>query len=128
MKVEAIVDFSRRKKLSPLQRKVLEYLEEREDEVFRYRDGELAEKLSVKASALGFTLWTLHQRDLIAKAKVGGKVYFGSHAAIAQLKRSASATPDEDWFERGNRVREEIFKKHGYIDVLELLDEVREGR
>jgi hypothetical protein len=27
-----------------------------------------------------------------------------------------------------NRIREEVFKKHGYIDVLQLLDDVREGR
>jgi len=128
MKVNAVVEISARKKLSPLQKKVLEHLEAHADEVFTYRDEELANKLSMKPAALGFTLWTLHKRDLIAKTKVGGKVYFGSHGAIAELHRQAEVTPDEDWFERANRIREEIFSKHGYINVLELLDEVREGR
>jgi hypothetical protein len=128
MKVDAVLERSGGRKLSPLQRKVLEYVEEHKDEVFSYRDADLARDLSLKVSAVGFTLWSLHQRDLIAKAKVGGKVYFGSLGAVDQLERRASEPPQEDWFERANRIREEIFRKHGYIDVLELLDEVREGR
>jgi hypothetical protein len=127
MKVDAVLERSGGRKLSPLQKKVLDYIEKHADEVFSYRDADLARDLSLKASAVGFTLWTLHDRDLIAKAKVGGKVYFGTKGAIGKLRR-ATEPQEEDWYERGNRIREEIFKKRGYINVLELLDEVREGR
>jgi DNA-binding transcriptional ArsR family regulator len=126
MRIAAVLE--RRDRLSPLQRKVLDYLESHGDEVFTYRDVALARATKAKLSAVGFTLWGLEKKGLIEKEKVGRKVYFGSHDAIAELKRRASATPDEDWFEMVNRIREEVFKKHGYIDVLQLLDDVREGR
>ena len=128
MKVDVVVELSGRKKLAPLQMKVLDYLEAHRDEVFTYRDEELARKLSMKPAALAFTLWTLQKRDCIAKAMLDGKVYFGSHTAVAELKRRAAPAQEEDWFDAAVRLREEIFKKHGYINVLELLDEVREGR
>ena len=55
------------KELSPLKARVLQYLEDHDDEVFRYRDGQLARALNVKLSALNFTLWGLHRDGLIDK-------------------------------------------------------------
>lgn len=128
MKVKEAVQRASSKKLSPLQQKVFNHLAEHPDEVYTYRDEELAAKLSIKPSTLGFTLWTLHEHDLIAKAKVDAKVYFGSRDAIAELQRQAETTQDDDWFEAAVRTREAIFDKRGYVNVVELLDEVREGR
>jgi hypothetical protein len=116
-----------RKRLPPLQRTILDYLEAHSDEVFTYRDEQLARETKAKASALGFTLWALHRRDLIGKQDAGGKVYFGSKAAIRQLREKLGVT-DDDPFSRADRNRERIRERHGHIDVQALLDDVREGR
>lgn len=128
MKIGAVLDHALGKGLTPLQKAVLEYMEAHSDEVFSYRDEKLVRGVKSKASAVGFTLWALHKKGLIEKEKVGRKVYFGSHDAIAELRQLTGAPEDDDWFERARSNREAILQKHGYIDVLALLDEVREGR
>ena len=128
MKIGVVLELAQREELPPLQRAVLDYLEAHGDEVFSYRDEKLIREVKSKASAIGFTLWTLHKKGLIEKEKVGRKVFFGSHDAIAELRRRAGATAEGDWFETARRNRERILRTHGYIDVLSLLDEVREGR
>jgi hypothetical protein len=128
MKIGEVIGLAQRKSLSPLQKAVLEYMEAHNDEVFGYRDEKLVRDVKSKASAIGFTLWALQKKGLIEKEKVGRKVFFGSHHAIAELRRRAGATAEGDWFESARRNREAILRKHGYIDVLVLLDEVREGR
>ena len=128
MQISSVIELAQRNELPRLQKSVLEYLEARDDEVFAYRDEALARGVKAKASAVGFTLWALHKKGLIEKEKVGRRIFFGSHSAIAQLRLRTAAPVEGDWFERASRNREAILRKHGYINVLELLDEVREGR
>ena len=110
--------------LSPLKSKVMRFLEEHSDEVFAYRDRQLAASLGVKLSALSFTLWMLHREGLIAKQEVDGRVYFGSKQAITDLRRRLGLTKEDPW-ERARANRDRIWARTGNIDVLELLDAVR---
>jgi hypothetical protein len=126
VKINAVIELAQREQMSPLQDKVLEHLEAHPDEVYGYRDEVLAAELVSKPSAVGFTLWALHKRSLIDKQEVGGKVYFGSHEAIARL-RSGLGLPAEDAFERATRNLQRIRESVGAVDVGALLDEVRQG-
>lgn len=112
------------KELSPLKTRVLQYLEDRSDEVFRYRDGQLARALNIKLSALNFTLWGLHRDGLIDKERANGKIHFGSHRAVADLRRRLGLTK-HDPFERARAIRERIWARTGDVQVLDLLDGVR---
>jgi len=78
----------REKRLSPLQRKVLEYLESHEDEVYSRKTAkELAEKIGEPSKAWGvyIAMWKLERKGLISKAKVGNRGYYGCHKAIKEL-------------------------------------------
>ena len=96
------------------------------DSGFSYRDEELAKALNVKQSALGFILWSLHEKHLIEKAFIEGKVYFGSQAAIRRLREKLR--DESDPLERARLNRQRIFERVGYIDNAQLLEDVREGR
>ena len=110
---------------SPLKSRVLDYLESHGDEVFPYRDAQIATDLGIGTSALGFTLWALEREGSIAKASVDGKVYFGSHKAIADLKKSLA--PVTDPFERAYQNLLRIRERVGNLNNLEVLDAVRSG-
>ena len=69
-----------------LKDRVLAYLQSHPEEVFSYRDSDLAREIGAKPSALGFTLWSLHQKGLIEKEAIDGKVYFGAPSAMQQLR------------------------------------------
>jgi hypothetical protein len=125
MQVTALVEKAQIGKLSPLQRKVFTYLEDHPDEVFEYRDAELAAAVGGKPSSVGFSLWALQRKGLIEKESVGGKVYFGSRKAINALRQKLGA-PSKDLLDRARRNRERIRQYAGNIDTLTLLDEVRE--
>ncbi len=112
------------RRLSPLKRRMLDYLDAHPDEVFPYRDDELARQLKGKVSAISFTLWALHRDGLIDREQVDGKVYFGSRPAIEALRRKLG-TARVDPFERARELRERIWQRTGNIDVIELLDAVR---
>jgi len=126
MKIAAVIDLAQRRKLPPLQRKALEYMEARGDEVFGYRDEALIRDLGGNPAAVGFTLWALHEKGLIEKQKAGGKVYFGSKAAIEEL-RTRQGVATADVYEDARRNRERIRETIGNVDTLKILDEVREG-
>jgi len=84
-----ISDVINQSQLSPLQQKVLDYLQEHDDEVFSYADAkELSEKINHKGSKSGvsFCLWALLKKKLIDKERVGKRVYFGSKSAISSLR------------------------------------------
>lgn len=127
MKIDSLLEPARPRDLPPLQRKVLDYLEARSDEVFSYRDETLVRTLKAKESAIGFTLWALNKQGLIGKQEVAGKVYFGSKKAIEALRASLGLPPD-DGFERAGRNLERIRNEVGNINVRRLLDEVRVER
>ena len=86
MKISDVVTNARKKSLTPMQERVLEHLKRHHDEVFSYRDLELAKALGMKQSALGFTLWGLAHKGLIKSFKVD-KIYFGWNTAIDELER-----------------------------------------
>jgi len=115
---------SRRGSLSPLKTKVLQYLEEHEDEVFPNYDRELARSLGAKVSALNWTLWWLHRNGFIDREEADGKLYFGSRRAVAQL-RSRMGLTKHDPFQRAKANAERIRARMGNVSVLELLDAVR---
>ena len=84
-----INDVINQSQLSPLQQKVLDYLQEHDDEVFGYGDvKELCEKINHKGSQRGvsFTFWALLKKKLIDKERVGKYIYFGSKSAIKSLR------------------------------------------
>ena len=84
-----INDVINQSQLSPLQQKVLDYLQEHDDEVFGYSDvKELCDKIDHKGSTRGvsFTFWTLLKKKLIDKERVGKYIYFGSKSAIKSLR------------------------------------------
>jgi len=112
------------KGLSPLKAKVLQFLEGHGDEVFSYRDEQLASAVGVKLSALSFTLWALHRDGRIDKEEVNGKVFFGSGRAIADL-RERLGLAKQNPFEQARMNRDRIWARTGDVDVLELLDSVR---
>jgi len=84
-----INDVINQSQLSPLQQKVLDYLEKHDDEVFGYGDvKELCEKINHIGSQRGvsFTFWALVKKKLIDKERVGKYIYFGSKSAIKSLR------------------------------------------
>ena len=109
---------------SPLQERVLRFLEAHPTEVFTYRDQELARELGVKRSALSFTLWALERDGTIEKADIDKRTYFGSKAAVQALReRLGLIKPDP--FDQARAFRDLIWARTGDIDVIELLDAVR---
>src|SRR3990170_6544391 len=125
MKIAELASRRRRGGLSPLKARVLQYLQERSDEVFTYRDERSAKHLSIKISAFSFTLWALHRDGLIGRQEVDGKVYFGSLQAIANLRAKLGIEEPREPFERARANLERIRARVGNIDTLELLDAVR---
>ncbi len=119
-----IAQLTRRARLSPLKEQVLRYLEAHPREVFGYRDESLARALRRKQSAVNFTLWVLHRDGLVDKEEVDGKVYFGSRRAVAHL-RARLGLADADPFQRARALRDQVWRRTGEIDVVELLDGVR---
>lgn len=86
MRISEVVANSRKKAITPMEQQVLDYMKKHPDEVFSYRDPELAKALGLKQSALGFTLWGLKQKGLIKSFKVD-KTYFGWATAVDELER-----------------------------------------
>jgi len=69
--------------------RILQYLEEHEDEVLPYNDKEEFKNAfpNDNINSINWALWTLGNEKKIGKARLGRKVYFGSHKAIEELKR-----------------------------------------
>jgi len=90
MKIKEVLAEQRRSHLSPLKKKVLDYLEGHSDEVFRHGDGDLARALGESQSAVDWTLWWLEKNSYIGKERFG-RVFFGSKVAIDELRRQREA-------------------------------------
>ena len=94
-----INDVLKKSHLSPLQQKVLDYLQEHDDEVFGYGDvKELCEKINHKGRQRGvsFTFWALLKKKLIDKERVGKYIYFGSKSAIESLREQKKAQVQDE--------------------------------
>ena len=125
MQIATVVEIAQRGKLPPLQAKVLDFLESHSDEVYCYRDVNLADQLDTKPSGIGFSFWALHKAGLIGKESVAGKMYFGSRAAIRTL-RQRLGKDDSPAFQRAIENAEAIRKRiGGNLNSLDVLDEVR---
>lgn len=128
MRIDDVVATRHVVKPPTVKARVFTYISEHPDEVFCYRDQELARAIGAKPSAVGFALWTLHEKQYLQKAEIDGKVYFGFGPAIAALrKRLRPDEPEEDYWAKLDAFRNEVFKKYGYIDLKDLLEETREG-
>jgi hypothetical protein len=89
MKVDEVVRKYENKKHEAIIIRVLKYLQEHPDEVFRY-DGEDLQKAfpNDKIESLNYSLWRLEKDKKISKYKISPKVaYFGSNEAIDNLKK-----------------------------------------
>ena len=129
MRIDEIVAQRQASKPSSVKARLFTYIHDHPEEVFGYRDEELARAIDAKPSAVGFALWSLHEKGFVQKTEIAGKVYFGSRDAIQALrKRLLPDEKEEDVWDRVDRFREEVFQKYGYIDVKDLLEETREGR
>lgn len=113
--------------VSDLKARVLDYLEQHEDEVFTYRDDTLLKALDVKQSTLSWVLWWLYQNRYIDREEVGRRMFFGAYKAIAELRRTLGRDK-ADAFARAKANAERIRARAGDIGVVELLDAVREDR
>lgn len=65
---------------------VLSFLEAHSEEIFWYNDKELLNAFpDVNRSTIDWALWELAKENKISRIKIGGSVYFGTHAAIQSL-------------------------------------------
>ena len=77
--------------LSPSQEKVLGFLKLHPYEVFAVKEDEkIAQALGMNKNNVGWCLWALEKRHLVAKRRIGKKVYYGSYEAISLLDRELS--------------------------------------
>lgn len=74
--------------LSPSQDKVLQFLKLHPYEVFAVKEvKELAQALGMNENNASWCFWTLEKKRLIAKRRLGRRVYYGSLEAINQLDK-----------------------------------------
>ena len=79
-------------RLSGTRARVLEYLNEHSDEVFRISlSDDVATALGVPERTVEHVLWWLARQGLIGRARLDREVWYGSHAAIEKL---TSLCPD----------------------------------
>ena len=84
MKIEDVAKEGRRP--GGTRARVLEFLNDRPDEVFRLRDSRhVADTMGVPRRTAEHAFWSLAHDGLIAKARLGRQVWYGSHAAIEAL-------------------------------------------
>jgi hypothetical protein len=81
-----------RQDLTPAQSMILEELNRRADEIFRYGDDTLLSSFpQLKTATLNWSLWALHTKGLIGKnrIRVTGRLatVFGSKQAMVELAR-----------------------------------------
>ena len=83
--------------LSPLQRKIKDYLNNHPEEVFSYADvAELAKCIGHNnPNGVRMALWSLDKAGIVAKIKVPARkrTYFGSQQAINKVKAHLSYPP-----------------------------------
>jgi hypothetical protein len=121
MKISEAV--ARHKRSSPsVKDRVLAYVTNHADEVFTYRDEELLRAVGSSRAGLGFALWSLHKDSAIERYEHEGRAFFGTPGAVSQMRERLEQ--DDPW-ERARLLRQRIFERHGPINTLELLDEVR---
>jgi predicted ArsR family transcriptional regulator len=81
-----IADVPLKNRVGKTRARVLEYLEEHRDEVFRIRQcEEVAQALDAPQRTVEHALWSLQRDGLISKANFDRDIWYGSHAAIEEL-------------------------------------------
>ena len=115
-KIQDVVKLREDKSLPPMQKRVLEEIEKRPGEVFAYKDFELLSRVpDFKPAGIDWSLWGLHQKGLVGKHKVkGGRTYFGTHAAIEDLRGQLGENiPHGKSEARGRRQRGSTLERTG---------------
>ncbi len=121
MKISEAV--ARHKRSTPtVKERVLAYITGHADEIFTYRDEELLRAVGSSRAGLGFALWSLDKDGAIERYEHDGRAFFGTHGAVSQMRERLDQ--DDPW-ERARLLAKRIFERHGPINTLELLDEVR---
>jgi hypothetical protein len=121
MKISDAVARHRRSTPS-VKKRVLTYIVERPDEVFTYRDEDLQRAVGSSRAGLGFALWSLNKDGAIERYEHEGRAFFGTSAAVSQMQEHLQ---EDDPWERARALSRRIFQRHGPINAIELLDEVR---
>ena len=114
---------TRHKRSTPsVKDRVLAHVTGHHDEVFTYRDEDLQRAVGSSRAGLGFALWSLHKAGAIERYEHEGRAFFGTAAAISQMRESLEQ--DDPW-DRARLLSRRIFERHGGINSIELLDKVR---
>ena len=98
--------------------RVLEFLTAHPDEVFRIRQSEeVAESLGVPKRTVEHALWWPAREGLIARARLGREVWYGSHAAIEEL---TSLRPDAVSLSRSAVLREDppVLRREAWLAMV----------
>ena len=94
MKIEDVIKQQHREQsrnsLPPLQKKVLDFFKRHRGEVFPYDDPEIYNGIDEKPTAIGWSIWSLENKKLLAKKKVGRKTYHGLPEDIQKLNLALS--------------------------------------
>jgi len=74
------------------QGRILSFLSEHPDEIFRFAGGEIAQRLGLLESTVRHALWSLARDGFIRQAKLNSGVWYGSPDAIKALASAARAS------------------------------------
>ena len=86
MKIDDLVASVAKGRTGTTRARVLAYLEEHPEEIFRIRRSDtIAEALAVPKRTVEHVLWSLHRDGEIGRARLGKETWFGAHAAIDSL-------------------------------------------
>ena len=83
MKIDDLVASVGKGRTGTTRARVLAYLEEHPDEIFRIRRSDtIADALAVPKRTVEHALWSLHRDGDISRARLGNETWYGAHTAI----------------------------------------------
>ncbi len=86
MKIDDLVASVGKGRTRTTRARVLAYLEEHPEEIFRIRRSDtIANALAVPKRTVEHALWSLHRDGDISRARLGKETWYGAHAAIDSL-------------------------------------------
>jgi hypothetical protein len=86
VKIDDLVASIRKGRTGTARARVLAYLQEHPEEIFRIRRSDtIADALAVPKRTVEHVLWSLHRDGEIGRARLGKETWYGAHAAIELL-------------------------------------------